>query len=175
MGGSAIGDYGISGMAFSGVIAGKGKSGDSGEVAYAPNLRGKKSWFMFDDEIVCLGAGITNSGMDLPVETTVENRKLSGDGGNHLTVDGTVMELSAQAADVKDYVAGTADVTGTLAEHVTWAHLEGNQTAGTGYYFPYENTELNVRKARTTGSWKDVGTFEGRAHRIIWRCGLTMG
>ncbi len=162
VGGSAIGDYGISGMAFSGVIAGKGKSADN-EVAYAPDLRGRKSWFMFDDEIVCLGAGITNAGMDIAVETTVENRKLDEDGSNQLTIDGTAMALSAKAADVKDYVAGTADVTGTLAENVTWAHLEGNETAGTGYYFPYENTNLNVRKARTTGNWSDVGTFEGES------------
>ena len=163
VGGSAIGNYGISGMAFSGVIGGKGKSADSSEVAYAPNLRGKKSWFMFDDEIVCLGAGITNTGMDLPVETTVENRKINEDGSNGLIIDGTAMELSTKAADLRDYVSGTADVTGTVAENVTWAHLEGNETAGTGYYFPYENTELNVRKARTTGNWSDVGTTEGES------------
>ncbi len=56
-------------MAFSGVT----RSGGTGStLPYAPNLQGKKSWFMFDDEIVALGAGITNSGMSLPVETTVE-------------------------------------------------------------------------------------------------------
>ena len=70
VGGSAIGSYGISGMSFSGAMGGNGKSTADGQVSYAPNLRGKKSWFMFDDEIVCLGAGITNKGMDLPVETT---------------------------------------------------------------------------------------------------------
>lgn len=164
VGGSAIGDYGISGMAFSGtIVTGSGKSADSGEIAYAPNLRGKKSWFMFDDEIVCLGAGITNQDMDIPVETTVENRKLNENGTNQLTIDGNTMDLPGKAANIKDYVARTADVSGTSVENITWAHLEGNQTAGTGYYFPYENTELNIRKARTTGNWSDVGTFEGES------------
>ncbi len=163
VGGSAIGSYGISGMSFSGEIGGNGKSAADGQVSYAPNLRGKKSWFMFDDEIVCLGAGITNKGMDLPVETAVENKKLGEDGGSRLTIDGTVMDLPVSEGELKDIVNGTADVTGTPVDHVTWAHLEGNESAGTGYYFPYENTELNVRRARTTGNWKDVGTSEGES------------
>ncbi len=163
VGGSAIGSYGISGMSFSGEIGGNGKSAADGQVSYAPNLRGKKSWFMFDDEIVCLGAGITNKGMDLPVETAVENKKLGEDGGSRLTIDGTVMDLPVSEGELKDIVNGTADVTGTPVDHVTWAHLEGNESAGTGYYFPYENTELNVRRARTTGNWKDVGTSVGES------------
>ena len=37
--------------------------------------RAKKSWFFFDDEIVCLGTGITdNSGLD--VRTTINQAKL---------------------------------------------------------------------------------------------------
>ena len=39
-------------------------------------LTGKKSWFMFDDEIVCLGAGITSTD-SRAIETTVENRKIN--------------------------------------------------------------------------------------------------
>lgn len=161
VGGSAIGEYGISGMSFSGAIGTKGRSG--GAIGYAPNLNGKKSWFMFDDEIVCLGAGINNKGMDIHVETTVENKKLREDGSNQLTINGEEVELAAVKNELKDYVAGTADVEGTPVENVTWAHLEGNETEGTGYYFPYENTELNIRKAQTTGNWKDIGTFEGES------------
>ena len=41
-------------------------------------LFGKKSWFMFDNEIVCLGAGITCSG-PAEVHTTAENRRLGID------------------------------------------------------------------------------------------------
>lgn len=39
------------------------------------DLVAKKSWFMFDDEIICLGAGITST-MNSPVNTTVEHRRI---------------------------------------------------------------------------------------------------
>ncbi len=42
------------------------------------DLRAKKAWFCFDDEIVCLGAGI-NSTMDSPVHTTVEHKRIVTD------------------------------------------------------------------------------------------------
>ena len=42
------------------------------------DLRAKKAWFCFDDEIVCLGAGITST-MDSPVHTTVEHKRIVSD------------------------------------------------------------------------------------------------
>ena len=60
VGGVKLDDYGATGMQFKGV---------------GVTLTGKKSWFMFDDEVVCLGAGITSTD-SRPIETTVENRKL---------------------------------------------------------------------------------------------------
>lgn len=160
VGGTSIGNYGVSGMSFSGET--QGIAGDA-PVSYAPDLKGKKSWFMFDDEIVCLGAGITNKNMELPVETTIENKKLRKDGSNQLLVNGEKTEIPVKEANVKELVERTADVSGTSFEQVNWAHLEGNQTVGTGYYFPEENTEIRVRRGQTTGSWKDVGTFDGES------------
>lgn len=160
VGGTSIGNYGVSGMSFSGET--QGIAGDA-PVSYAPDLKGKKSWFMFDDEIVCLGAGITNKNMELPVETTIENKKLRKDGSNQLLVNGEKTELPVKEANVKELVEHTADVSGTSFEQVNWAYLEGNQSVGTGYYFPEENTEIQVRRGQTTGSWKDVGTFEGES------------
>lgn len=160
VGGTSIGNYGVSGMSFSGET--QGIAGDA-PVSYAPDLKGKKSWFMFDDEMVCLGAGITNKNMELPVETTIENKKLRKDGSNQLFVNGEKTEIPVKEANVKELVERTADVSGTSFEQVNWAHLEGNQSVGTGYYFPEENTEIQVRRGQTTGSWKDVGTFEGES------------
>lgn len=160
VGGTSIGNYGVSGMSFSGET--QGIAGDA-PVSYAPDLKGKKSWFMFDDEMVCLGAGITNKNMELPVETTIENKKLRKDGSNQLLVNGEKTEIPVKEANVKELVERTADVSGTSFEQVNWAHLEGNQSVGTGYYFPKENTEIQVRRGQTTGSWKDVGTFEGES------------
>lgn len=160
VGGTSIGNYGVSGMSFSGET--QGIAGDA-PVSYAPDLKGKKSWFMFDDEIVCLGAGITDKNMELPVETTIENKKLRKDGSNQFLINGEKTELPVKEANVKELVERTADVSGTSFEQVNWAHLEGNQSVGTGYYFPEENTEIQVRRGQTTGSWKDVGTFEGES------------
>ena len=160
VGGTSIGNYGVSGMSFSGET--QGIEGGA-PVSYAPDLKGKKSWFMFDDEMVCLGAGITNKNMELPVETTIENKKLRKDGSNQLLVNGEKTEIPVKEANVKELVECTADVSGTSFEQVNWAHLEGNQSVGTGYYFPEENTEIQVRRGQTTGSWKDVGTFEGES------------
>lgn len=160
VGGTSIGNYGVSGMSFSGET--QGIAGDA-PVSYAPDLKGKKSWFMFDDEMVCLGAGITNKNMELPVETTIENKKLRKDGSNQLLVNGEKTEIPVKEANVKELVERTADVSGTSFEQVNWAHLEDNQSVGTGYYFPEENTEIQVRRGQTTGSWKDVGTFEGES------------
>jgi hyaluronate lyase len=42
------------------------------------DLVAKKAWFCFDDEIVCLGAGITST-MDSAVQTTVEHRRIVTD------------------------------------------------------------------------------------------------
>ena len=42
------------------------------------DLVGKKSWFLFDDEAVLLGAGITST-MNSPVNTTVEHRRIVKD------------------------------------------------------------------------------------------------
>ncbi|MEV7140281.1 polysaccharide lyase 8 family protein [Streptomyces tauricus] len=49
-------------------------------------LEARKSWFCLDDEIVCLGAGITATD-GVPVETVVDNRNL-GEGGAQRFVRG---------------------------------------------------------------------------------------
>ena len=61
---------------------------------------------MFDDEMVCLGAGITNKNMELPVETTIENKKLRKDGSNQLLVNGEKTEIPVKEANVKELVEG---------------------------------------------------------------------
>ena len=104
-------------------------------------LRGKKSWFMFDDEIVALGAGIqTTDGST--VETIVDNRKLNAGGDNALTING----LSKSAAlGWKETVPG-----------VHWAHLQGNVAgADIGYYFPQATDIVGSREARTN-AWSDI-------------------
>lgn len=132
VGGSSIdGLYGSSGMDFSlGLSTGSG-------------LQGKKSWFMFDDEIVALGSGITSPDAR-EVETIVENRKIKDSGDNEFIVNGK--KLSAQLG-WEEYLHG-----------VEWAHLEGNaQGSDIGYYFP-QPSEIYALKEARTGSWQDINS-----------------
>lgn len=117
-GGAKLGKFGAAGMQFRGV---------------GVTLTGKKSWFMFDDEIICLGAGITS--MDArPIETTVENRKING--SNPFTVNGTAKPTSL---GWNEAMASTS-----------WAHLQGNVSGSDiGYYFPTAPTIHAVRESRS--------------------------
>lgn len=155
VGGTSLGAYGINGMSLSGMTT-------SDKVIYAPELRAKKSWFMFDDEIVCLGSGIHNSSDTYATETIVENRKLRADASNRLIVNGMEKELYLKPVDVKAMVNHKEDTSGIILKDVDWAHLEGNvEGSDIGYYFPGTAKQLQVRKTANTGNWADIGTTQG--------------
>ncbi|MBE9918163.1 hyaluronate lyase [Paenibacillus donghaensis] len=113
------------------------------------NLHGKKSWFMFDNEIVALGAGISsNTSGPKPVETIIDNRKLNPAGDNALTVNGI-----KQPGDLgwSDTMSG-----------VKWAHLAGNVPGSDmGYYFPDAPTLYGLRESRT-GSWSEINSGQSK-------------
>lgn len=126
VGGATLGRFGAAGMQFKGV---------------GVTLTGKKSWFMFDDEIVCLGAGITSTD-SRPIETTVEQRKINTAGNNAFTVNGTAKSTA---------LGWTETMTA-----VNWAHLAGNVGGSEiGYFFPTAPTLKGVREART-GALSDI-------------------
>ncbi|NOU64565.1 hypothetical protein GC096_11040 [Paenibacillus sp. LMG 31461] len=104
-------------------------------------LTAKKSWFMFDDEIVALGSGITSTD-GIAVETIAENRKINSSGNNALTVNGTTKSTA---------LGWTENMTG-----VNSIHLAGS-VAGSdiGYYFPGSTALTGLREART-GNWKQI-------------------
>ena len=67
-----------------------------GKPKFPNDLVAKKAYFMFDDECVCLGAGITST-MDSDVNTVVEHRRLVKldtvpTGADTITVDGVRMD-----------------------------------------------------------------------------------
>lgn len=130
VGGTEIsGQYGITGMQYT---------------ANAATLTAKKSWFMFDDEIVSLGAGITSTDNKV-AETIVENRKLNSSANNALTVNGAAKSTT---------LGWNETMTG-----VTKVHLAGN-VAGSdiGYYFPTATTLKGLREARTD-SWSSINQY----------------
>ncbi|MFB8085222.1 polysaccharide lyase 8 family protein [Streptomyces sp. NPDC055992] len=96
-------------------------------------LRARKTWFLLDNTVVALGAGIT-SGDGRPVETVIENRNLGADGRNRLLVDGI---------PGRNGTAGRA----------RWAHIEGLG----GYVLPGGSSLRTLREERT-GTWRDIDT-----------------
>ena len=155
VGGSELKGYGVNGMSLSGDCGTKTK--------YEPNLRALKSYFMFDDEVVCLGTGINDSDSNFITETTVENRKLNADASNQITLNGDKLELQKVPVNVAEIVngeglgVGTGSMEGTAVNNAKWIHIEGNVADDTvGYYFPKESGQLKARKVASTGNWGNI-------------------
>jgi len=108
-------------------------------------LYAKKSWFMLDDEIVCLGAGITSTTAGHQVDTTVENRKLPATGATSFNIAGTPYALSASSL-------WPNPVTVTTSTGATWCALGG---VG-GYYFPDGGTQLQAQFTTGSGAWTTI-------------------
>lgn len=111
-GGTDLGEFGIAGMEMQGVGTTK-----------RDGAHAKKSWFMFDDEVVALGSDIRSTLDNSGVETIVENRKVAMDKSNTLTVNGVVQNFTGggdpyiernQSLDVTSVTAASGkDVTAT--------------------------------------------------------------
>ena len=106
--------------------------------AYNSTLTAKKSWFMFDDEVVCLGAGITCSG-STNIQTTAVNRKISSGNTNAFVVDGITMPTTLGWQ--------------TNRANTTWCSLD----AMGGCYFPGGATVNALRQARTA-TWSQINS-----------------
>jgi hyaluronate lyase len=124
VGGAQVsGSYGTAGMSLADPLS--------------PSLSAKKSWFMFNNEVVCLGAGITCAGT-AEVDTTVEDRRLGTAPTGNFTVDGTAYAP----------VMGWSKALG----NVSWCALDG---VG-GYYFPGGAGNLQAAFVSNSGSWSDI-------------------
>lgn len=104
-------------------------------------LYAKKSWFMFDNEIVCLGAGITCGG-STEVDTVAENRRLGSPITSSFTINGTAVTPAV------GWVSNLPSAT------PSWCALGGTG----GYYFPAGNTNLQATFTSNTGSWSQINS-----------------
>jgi hyaluronate lyase len=138
VGGASLGAFGAAGMQLR---------------AWDSTLTAKKSWFMFDREVVCLGSDIYSRD-SRPIETVVENRLLHGVGDNALTVDGTR----------KTGALGWSEA----MRNVTWAHLAGlTKGADIGYFFPAPVMLYGLREARS-GVWNETTETVSRNYLTLW-------
>lgn len=113
--------------------------GTYGASAYAMSDYGttaKKSWFYFDEEVVCLGAGI-NSSAAQAINTTVNQCLLKTD----VIVADASNNVSVLNSGVHDYTS-----------NLKWA-LQGN----VGYFFP-ANGNISLSNQTQTGSWSSINT-----------------
>ena len=146
-GGTAVGPYASVAMNF--------KNYSTSDNA---SLTARKAWFVFDDEIVALGAGITGINASRTTETIVENKKINGD--NQLIVDG-----KQTAPDLGDSES---------LQDVQWAWLAGNTDQdAVGYYFP-EGSDVNVLREARTGKWTDVNGSSGVSDAEVTRNYLSL-
>ncbi len=124
-----------------------------------PNLAARKSWFIFDNEVVALGMGISGIDTSKTTETIVENKKI--DGSNKLIIDGT-----EQSTAIDNQKKSLSDV--------SWAWLEGNTDKDAmGYYFP-EGSKLDVLRESRSGSWSDINGSAGMSTDKITRNYLSL-
>ncbi|MDR7383823.1 polysaccharide lyase 8 family protein [Promicromonospora iranensis] len=142
VGGVAVGSSAAVGMAFR-------HPDDQG----MPGATGQKSWFLLDDEVVALGAGIASSS-GRPVETVVDNRRLLDPEGQQLVVDGRQVPPTG----------GTPAVT---ADGPGWAHLSG-ATPGTGIGYVFRTGQrLSLLRERRTGRWSEINRSAVHRDRTV--------
>ncbi len=118
--------------------------------SWGSTLSARKSWFMFDNEIVCVGNSVSG-GTNGAAETIVENRRLGLYGNNAFTVNGTVKPSGPGWCET---MPGTS-----------WAHLAGTtEGADIGYFFPQATSVKALRESRS-GALKDINTTYGSSTR----------
>jgi chondroitin AC lyase len=103
----------------------------------------RKSWFFFEDEYICLGAGIT-SNRDLPVATTV----------NQVLMKGDVKVM--QNDKLQKLPQGNREL-----ENVKWVYHDK-----IGYILP-EPATLNVSNQPEQGRWSDITDQKNISEELV--------
>ena len=102
------------------------------EKQFGVNTSARKSWFMFDDEIVCLGAGIQS---DSPYSVCT-------------TVNQCLLQDDVKVSD------GREEKQLTHGKH-HFKQLSWIKHQGIGYFFP-EASDIYIESEQKTGSWTEI-------------------
>lgn len=124
VGGVSDTNYGVTGMDFNKVTVVNGAS---------VNISARKANFLWNNEMICLGAGITSSGSSAPTTTTL----------NQIHLNGTVL--------VNGNVTAPEENTYT---NVRWIHHDN-----TGYVFR-NNTTAKMKTNSQSGNWHNINQAE---------------
>ncbi len=122
---------------------------------YVSDLTAKKSWFIFDEEIVCLGAGITNTSVSTKANTT-NPQTIESVIENIFYGDNTAIILSADLDDPNNELKPNSSFS-TLTNSSLYFSKYG------GIYVPTnKNDTLKARLSKTSGGnfielWFDHG------------------
>ena len=96
------------------------------------NTSARKSWFFFDEEVVCLGSGI-NSSTTFPINTTINQCLLQS-----------------------DIIVSDGDKEKKLAnKNYSFNNLKWLLQGGVGYVFP-SGGNINISGVEQSGSWKRI-------------------
>jgi len=113
-----------------------GKNGASVLDMSYKTTKAKKSWFFFENEVVCLGAGITDNG-GLNVRTTVNQAK---------------METPSYSVDKGGSTERMQTVSSTSYSNSNLAYLRNGKVA---YFFPNQGNVKYSMKSQS-GTWRDI-------------------
>lgn len=120
-GGASNGKYGVSTYSLD-------------DTNFGINTSAKKSWFFFDDEIVCLGAGISSTALQ-PINTTMNQSLLKGD---------VIANIAGKETIISDTLYSQ--------DNISWVLHNG-----IGYYFP-EKGNISISNQVQKGSWQSINT-----------------
>lgn len=129
-----------------GRVVGAASNGEYGAMGmYLQNggLSAKKAWFLFDREIVALGAGITAKSQN-SVVTSINQTRL------------TSPVYAANGLEVQTVGQGIN----------TWSNVSWVQHDHIGYVFP-TNGSVTIAKQNQTGSWYEINRSKSRQMEVL--------
>jgi chondroitin AC lyase len=106
-------------------------------------IKAKKSWFFFDDEIVCLGDSIRYSG-SINVRTTINQTRLTS--ASYINEVGSSAEI-------------TQSLNGSSYANTNLKYLRNGKVA---YYFPQQGNIKYTMKSQS-GTWASINSASGSA------------
>ncbi len=110
------------------------------------NIHAKKSWFFFDEEYVCLGAGIASNHFRCPLVTTLNQSLLRGDVIVSNTDGGVKMATGEHVID-----------------QANWVYHDG-----TGYLFP-QPVKINLSNQTGSGRWSDINLQSLSPKELVYK------